>query len=113
MNKESGDFIKNNINLIGRNKIDKTIDSLHKWNQLIMKLNPSVIYRIEDEEEKLFNYLKDNNIPVEWYKKDPQKNKTETDHPSWDKMIEEFGPISKKAKRKLNVYCNKFGYPKI
>jgi hypothetical protein len=58
MNKESGDFIKNNINLIGRNKIDKTIDSLHKWNQLIMKLNPSVIYRIEDEEEKLFNYLK-------------------------------------------------------
>jgi len=114
LNKSSLDFRKNNASLTEKNPLSIAIDSLYKWDDMIEKLiNPSFTYRIEDQGEKLFEYLKNNGVDVKWSEESLGKKYNIRKHPSWDVMVKKFGPISEKDLRKLNNYCKKFGYPEL
>jgi len=106
-------FRNKKVPIIGSNKIAKAIDSLYKWNKIILGIKPDLIYRIEDESELLFNYLKDNGIELEWSDEIIGKKQNTRKHPSWEEMIVEFGDLSVNTKRKLNLYCKSFGYDTI
>jgi len=92
------------------NPIVSAINSIHMWDLLISQLNPNVIFRIEDESEKLFQYLKESKITVNWNEEILGKKQNTREHPGWEDMISEFGDISGKEKIKINTFCRRHGY---
>mgnify|MGYP001101801554 FL=1 len=77
--------VKNNTN-----PIISAINSLYKWDGLISKIGPNVIFRIEDEGEDLFKYLESAGIKVKWDETILGKKQNTREHPNWDEMIAEF-----------------------
>jgi len=93
------------------NPIIVAINSIYRWDELISSLNPKLVFRIEDQSELLFNYLKDQGIELNWNDLIIGQKQNTREHPNWEEVVETFGNLSAKYKIKINMYCRKYGYP--
>lgn len=96
-----------------KNLIVSAIASILKWDQLIMQMNPSITYRIEDEAEKLFNYLNKKEIKLEWSDSQIGIKYNERKHNTLEHLLKDSGFIPSRFKRGINEYCDKYGYDRI
>jgi hypothetical protein len=91
-------------------KIGDAIMSIIKWDEYIRKLNPNLIFRIEDESKKLFDYLNNEDIDVKWDNSIIGNPQNTRDHKTWDDLIKEERYVGNLYKKKINRFCNTYGY---
>ena len=97
----------------GGNPIVTAINSIYRWDQLVEDMEPDFIFKIESEGKELFEWLKQNGLPVEWNEVLIGQKQNTREHPTWDEMVAEFGEIPAKTKIKFNTFCRKYGYDLI
>ena len=78
---------------------------------MILRCRPNVQYRIENEEQKLFNYFK-SVYPDIQYIEHPNKENTRK-HKSFEQMAEECPTPSKQHIERINYYAMSCGYDKV
>ena len=100
-------------NVANENKISSAIASIIKWDQLITSLNPSFIYRIEDESEKLFKYLQSKGVDVIWGESMIGRKYNQREHRSWEELLSESGYVANRFKNQINDYCDRYGYKRL
>ena len=100
---------KNGLTLTG-NKVVDAIESIILWDEMIEKLEPSFIYRIEDQSKDLFTYLKESGIRVEWNESVLNQRVNSREHSSLEDLLTESGYIGNLYKKRINKYCRKYGY---
>jgi len=113
----------NNISLSHREKWAKfkransrlvtTIVSLTSWNSMIMKLEPDFIFKVEDGQQNLFNFLKKRGFKVKKSKNIVPTDYNSRQHSNIDSLIEECGYILIRYKNRLNEYCDMYGYSHV
>jgi len=91
-------------------KIGDAIMSIIKWDEYIRKLNPNLIFRIEDESKKLFDYLDNKDIDVKWNDSIIGNPQNTRDHKTWDDLIKEEQYVGNLYKKKINRFCDIYGY---
>lgn len=97
------------IPLKEKNPIDNAIISLTYFDRLIEKMQPDFMFRVEDQNKELFEFLQKKGLKVKETKISKKKfNKRK--HPNFEEMVLEFGNISDKCKKLFNNYCVKHGY---
>lgn len=99
---ESGGVIKST------NKVEMAINSILQWDKLITKRNPDFIYRIEDQDKDLFDFLESKGYNVQYVEqKDPVNARI---HKSIESLSEEMKTVRPSIKKKINSFCIKYGY---
>ena len=95
------------------NRVETAILSILAFDKFITKQNPDFIYRIEDQSEELFNFLKEAGHDIKWSKKHVGKKYNERDHEKWESLSEDVNRLKPSLKLKINQYCEKYGYDKL
>ena len=90
--------------------VGDAIMSIITWDAYITSLNPSLIFRIEDESKKIFNYLKESKIQLEWNDSMIGERYNFREHPKWDQLLLENIHVGGLYKRKINDFCLRYGY---
>ena len=98
------------VNLNNNNRIANAINSILKFDNLILKRNPDFVYRIEDQSEELFKFLESNDIGVTWSESKINKKYNARKHAGWDKLEEDLKTLRPSLKIKINDFCNRHGY---
>ena len=106
----SYDFRKNQGVKHNDNQVIAAIESLLYWDALIELRGVNFIYRIEDQCDKLFEFLKANGVNIEWSDEIVGVPQNTRPHPDWDQMIKDNGYILSRYKVLINEYCKKYGY---
>lgn len=92
----------------GETPIVQAIKSIYYWNLLIQKLEPNVIFRVEDEALELFNYLKAEGLDLQWDESSLKQENRE--HKALEQLIDVYGKPNAKYIIMINTYCRKYGY---
>ena len=100
---------KNGLTLTG-NKIVDAIQSIIIWDGMIERLEPSFIYRIEDQSLDLFNYLTESGMELEWNESVLNQKINSREHSNLEDLLAESGYIGSLYKKRINRYCRKYGY---
>lgn len=113
-NEASTDFRKKkfNINLDG-NPIEAAIRSITRFDQLIRRRKPDLTFRVEDEAEKLYKYLEENQLKVKWSDKHVNTKYNSREHLGWDSLEEHIKGVNQEHKNLINAYCRKHGYKNL
>lgn len=94
--------------LTSPNRVEQAINSIIRWDKLIQSRKPNFVYRVEDQESELFEFLKgrfDNIKYIETNKKVNSRN-----HPDWTELEHELSKVRPSLRSKINDYCLKYGY---
>ena len=110
-NYDSTYFRKQFIGLNNNNPVENAIDSICQFHDMIMNCRPNIKYRIEDEEERLFNYMKIQ-YPTIKFKPHPNPENTRK-HKSFENMCREFPTPSLKHQQRINEYAEENKYEKV
>jgi len=90
------------------NRVEMAINSILQWDKLISAKNPDFIYRIEDQSNELFTFLKSKGYSIKYQELNKQVNSRE--HKSLQDLENELRAVRPSVKRKLNAFCEKYGY---
>lgn len=95
-------------------KLFNAISSILAWDKLITAIEPDFIFRIEDESNNLFEYLKDNGVDLVYSDSIIGKPQNTRNHPNIDEILEkEIQFVPHTFRRLLNEYCQKYGYANL
>jgi len=98
------------IHLTG-NPVEAAINSILKFDELIKERNPDFTFRIEDQSEDLFNFLKEKGVSVKWDDTFINKKYNEREHNGWtEKLKDDLSKVRPSLKKKLNTFCINNGY---
>jgi len=100
-----------NIPLDKKNPIDNAIISLTYFDRLIKEMNPSLVFRIEDQSHKLVRFFEKQDLEIN-HNSIIKKKVNRRKHPDFEQMINDFGDISNECKDMLQNYCMNYGYMK-
>lgn len=93
------------------NRVENAMLSLIAWDELITTLNPDYRWRIEDEGENLFAWLKQNGFDVKWNEKVIGHRMNIRDHDGWSEDLQkELKEVSETTKNKMNRLSAEWGY---
>lgn len=97
------------------NRVSMAIQSILYFDEVILNKNPNIIYRIEHDIDKLYEFLNERyaikwNDLIEIVAKD-KKNKRK--HPDLIELKDEIESVSDELKGKINSFCEKYNYPKF
>lgn len=90
------------------NRVEFAINSILAWDRHIQNKRPDIVYRIEDESQKLFDFLKDRGYDVNYVEFNQKVN--QRGHGNMDKLKEEFENVRPALKTKINRFCRRYGY---
>lgn len=99
---------------ISENRVENTIKSILAWDKLILEKNPDIIFRIEYDTQKLFDFIKNvygDGVSMntsEWDNKHNKRN-----HQGWDVLMNELEQVDVSLLEEMNNFCHKYGYKKI
>jgi len=93
------------------NQVELAINSILQWDKLITSKNPDFIYRIEDQSSELFDFIKSTGYNVEYKELSERVNSRE--HKGLDGLENELRAVRPSVKRKLNAFCEKYGYDSL
>lgn len=98
--------------IVTPNVVKTAVRSILMWDKLAIKKNPDFIYRIEDQADDLFQFLKSKGYKV----KEPQNlgPQNTREHPGLNDFIKkQLDRLDDELKEGLNDYCIRYGYAKI
>lgn len=90
------------------NRVELAINSILRWDRLITAKQPHFIYRIEDQEKELFDFLKSNGLEIEYVPSEGKVNSRM--HKGLQELENEKRTVRPSVKRKFNDFCLKYGY---
>jgi hypothetical protein len=95
------------------NRVSMAIQSILYFDKIILEKKPNMIYRIEHDVDKLFEFLS-LKYKISWNRiakiaVNDKKNKRK--HPDFGEFKNEFENISDDLKTKINNFCEKYEYP--
>lgn len=102
------------VGITSKNPILDSIMLINKWDSIIRdRINPSFIFRLEDQQKELFSYL-ENIFSVDLIYKENLECKT-FDNLELAANLEKYLPtgIPKGYRSLINLYCRKYGYRSI
>lgn len=109
---DTTNFLNQNFNIkFGENRVENAIKSILKFDQLIMDMNPHIIYRIEKDRDFLFKELIKRNYKVSYTEYSDKYNKRS--HPKLNEINEEFNSVNDRLKESINLFCNRLGYEEL
>ena len=91
------------------NKAGNAIRSIVAWDKLIQKINPDIVFRIENGAETLFNELKKRKFKVTWNEEWLTKTYNNRQHDGFDKLTKDEY-VLQRDRDKIKEYCQKYGY---
>ena len=94
-----------------RSPIDVAIESLITWDELIEDMPPNYVFRVEDGEKELFQFLKNKKIDVS-LGKSINKNYNARPHKKLDHLLKNNN-LNNSYKKYINQYCKKYGYKEL
>lgn len=94
------------------NPVVTAINSILSWDSLASNI-ADFTYRVEDESEKLFEFLKGKGLPVKRAKNEPSKQHNARPHPTFDEMIKENSYFQTRWKNSINEFCKRYRYKEI
>ena len=95
------------------NRLVTAIVSLTSWNSMIMKLEPDFIFKVEDRQQNLFNFLKKRGFKVKKSENIVPTGYNSRQHSNIDSLIEECGYTLIRYKNRLNEYCDMHSYSHV
>ena len=98
-----------NINLAG-NKVEAAIQSILEFDKLIIARKPDFIYRIEDQSEDLFNFLKSRGLNVQWNDTEIGKKYNARNHSGLESIRDDLNSVRPSLKKRINTFCINNGY---
>lgn len=93
------------------NRVELAINSILQWDKLITSKKPDFVYRIEDQSNELFDFIKLAGYEVEYSELSEKVNSRE--HEGLDGLENELRAVRPSVKRKLNAFCEKYGYDSL
>lgn len=106
---DSRKFRSNLIDIPSKNKVEFAISSIITFDKLITELKPNITYRIEDQQQELFDYLS-GVYPLKYVE---STNKTNTrEHSGLEAAIGGY-EVSTLHRDLLDAYCDKHGYNQV
>lgn len=97
---------------ISQNPVETAILSILAWDKLITDKKPDFVYRIEDQELELYEFLQSCNLKVKAPNKLEPQNARQ--HAGIDAELQKhFDSVNPELKTGINKFCEKYGYPKI
>lgn len=93
------------------NRVENAIASILAWDKLCL-LKTDFTFRVEDQAEDLFNFLKDK-MEITWSTEIINVPQNTRQHDSWETLIEEAQHVNILLKKGINRFCNRHGYEKI
>lgn len=90
------------------NSVEMAINSILAWDRLILSMDPDFIYRIEDQDRDLFEYLQSKGLKITYSTINDKVNARE--HPGLESLENEKRTVRPSVKRKLNDFCVRYGY---
>lgn len=107
-------------NMIGKiemekNRVSMAIQSILCFDEIITEKKPDIIFRIEHDSDKLFDFLNSryeitwSNLAVAAVKDVRNKRK----HPDIAELKDEFENVPEDLKLKINSFCVKYDYPNV
>ena len=99
--------------IVYKNDLEKTILSVIRWNEMIEKIGPVAVFKVEDCENQVFNFLTQSGYkPIK--KESVSKNYNTREKSSSNKLsVLDYKNVSKEVLDELDAYCTKYGYKNI
>jgi hypothetical protein len=94
------------------NVVETAVRSILAWDTMIRAMKPHFTYRIEDQSEALFEFLKERGLDI----KRPDNIGVQNARPHaglTDELKEQLQKMPFDVKVSLNLYCRSYGYPDI
>lgn len=92
--------------------LNETILSVIRWNRMIEKLNPNLTVKVEDCDNEVIEYLKNNSYKVNDYIKIDKKYNTRKG--SINKLkVEDYNKVPESTLEELNKFCEDYNYKNI
>lgn len=98
-----------------KNRVSMAIKSILYFDEIILEKKPDIIYRIEHDVDKLFNFL-NSKYKISWTNLariavNDKKNKRK--HPDFIELKNEFENVPDDLKLKINNFCKKYSYENV
>jgi hypothetical protein len=93
------------------NRVEQAILSIITFDKIITNLNPDVIYRIEDQYDKLYEFAKYLNPSISYV--EPEKKVNSRPHDGLSGIQKDLEGVRPFYKILINEYCDKYGYPRM
>lgn len=105
----SSKFLAQAFNIGDRkNRVEKAVLSILRFDYLITQMKPDLVYRIEDEHDKLFEFAKKIHPSAEY--SPPATERNTRPHDGLDSLKEEIESVHPEAKSFMNQFCIRNGY---
>jgi GNAT superfamily N-acetyltransferase len=99
---------------ISENILETTLKSILSWDELVQQKNPDIIFRIEYDYKKLYDFLFDRySDKISWSNKEVGKPHNIRIHKGWNDLLENVKTCDTELLSKINNYCIKYGYMEI
>lgn len=92
------------------NPIENAIQSILAFDQMILNLNPDIVFRIEDQQKRLFEYFV-SHYDIEYVKIRERANVR--DHNNMASLLNVYGTPSKEFCDQIDSFCERHGYRNI
>lgn len=94
---------------ISNNRVEQAILSITTFDKIIQSMGPDLVYRIEDEYKKLYDFVNTKiNSNVSYT--EPAKNINARNRKGIETLSTEMDSVRPKFKNMINEYCTKYGY---
>lgn len=93
------------------NRVEQAILSILKFDELIMDMQPDLVYRIEDQAEELYKFISQHYPKLKWV--EPKGKENSRKHDGFETLEDEFKSVRPEIQDKINDFCIKHGYDKL
>lgn len=90
------------------NPVEQAILSILKFDELILEMNPDLVYRIEDQAKELYNFANTINKDIEWI--EPTNKENSRKHRGIETLKKEMESVKPELQEKINDFCRRHGY---
>ena len=94
------------------NRVEQAILSIITFDNHILSMKPDLVYRIEDEYKKIFDFA-DSISPSMVEYVEPEKNVNSRPHSGWEELENELNEVRPIYRVLINNYCDRHGYDKM
>ena len=105
----SNRFIAQSLGIVERaNRVERAVLSILRFDYLITQMKPDLVFRVEDEHDKLFEFAKKIHPSAEYAPPTNQRNARS--HDGLVTLKEEIASVPSEAKSMFNQFCIRNGY---
>ena len=97
---------------VSNNRVEQAILSITTFDKIIESMNPDVVYRIEDEYKKLYDFV-NTKVKGNIRYTEPEKNVNARNKKGIETLSDEMNKVRPFYRILINEYCDKHGYDRL